>query len=169
MKFKNSNQISIFDEFTNLYGKTVDTLYPEMQAITVNVCTNDIISTVSSGDSPFFYDKDSNGYKIEYAPKCCDDYEFTDDEKFALIAHELGHIILDLKNQSNCDSQAEELQAEELQADKIASTIINKDYLKSALQKMANSIDMNNDWSELQGVSSPKQIKENLEERIKSL
>lgn len=162
MNFKVLNQIPIFDKFAIYYGKRVDTLYSEMQTITVNVCTNDIISTISSGDSPFFQGKDSNGYKIEYAIKCCDDYQFTDNEKFALIAHELGHIILELNNQDSDNLQ------EELQADEIASEIVDRNYLKNALQKIADLIDINNDWSELD-VSPTSETKNNLITRIESL
>lgn len=163
MKFKNSNQISIFDEFANLYGKTVDTLFPQIQAIVIDVSTNNAPSTTSSGDSPFLVNGNSNNYEIVYAIQCCNDCKFTNKEKFALIAHELGHIIIELNNQSSHDLQ------EELQADKIASKIVDGNYLKNALQKMANLIDINNDWSDILDVSPTNETVNNLITRIESL
>lgn len=163
MNFKNSNQIPIFDEFANLYGEIVDTHYSQIQAIAIDVSTSNTISTTSSGDSPFLVNGNSNNYEIVFAIQCCNDYKFTNEEKFALIAHELGHIIIELNNQSSHDLQ------EELQADKIASKIVDKNNLKNALQKIADLIDTNNDWSELDYVSKTKDIKKNLIIRIELL
>ena len=51
----------------------------------------------------------------------------------------------------------------------IASKIVDKNNLKNALQKIADLIDTNNDWSELDYVSKTKDIKKNLIIRIELL
>lgn len=122
MIFEHLDNNPIFNEFISKYRAVIDSLYPELQDITIRTRTDN--KTLS--DTPF--EGITTEQKITCSAKYCIACDLTDDEKLALIAHEVGHFVVG-DYIVNLD--------EEKAADQVAVRLVgSSSTLKNALQKM---------------------------------
>lgn len=124
MEFKNLDNTKIFDDFWDKYGKSLQ-------------FTNDIIVKSSNDDSDI---NNPYGFVPNYIPLTikrynipCSRFNFSQEEEFALIAHEFGHAYIQ-ENNIKCSNFAEECEA-----DDYAVTLGLRNDLKSALKNILNN------------------------------
>lgn len=130
MNFNNTDNTVIFDEFLQRYknqanlSKNIKTYSSSYE----NGSLSQAIKGIAGDDSPYichFID-----YEIMRSVKCCDICVFTQEEEFALIAHELGHL--------NAYDKGLNLTVlnDEMYADRLAVHLGLRDAMISALLKM---------------------------------
>lgn len=125
-----------FDSFINKYKRIIVNLYSILNNIIINVVDINHVSSISWVFNQKDYDDSPYGSNT-LNPYYIVDNEIgfganlTEDEKHALIAHEIGHIYLKLSNANQGGLK------EELEADRFACTIGLQSALKSALIKVA--------------------------------
>lgn len=125
-----------FDSFINKYKHIIVNLYSILNNIIINVVDINHVSSISLVFNQKDYDDSPYGSNT-LNPYYIVDNEIgfganlTEDEKHALIAHEIGHIYLKLTNANQGGLN------EELEADKFACSIGLQSALKSALIKVA--------------------------------
>lgn len=130
------NSFNDFDSFINKYRQIIVTHYPQLNNTIINVVDVDNVSIISEVFKKADYEDSPYGSNT-LDPYFIVDNEIgfggnlTEDEKHALIAHEIGHIYLKLSN-ANLGGLNEELAA-----DKFACSIGLQSDLKSALIKIA--------------------------------
>lgn len=171
MKFINKDNTPIFDTFMNKYGQEVNYLYPELKdvEITVSTLTQEEKESPDENneDSPFVCDVDKN--TIKCSDEDCIRCGLNNDEKMALIAHEVGHFVIDRRGLTPPCPIDEYNEKEEKLADGFAVQVVDEDDLISALQKMADNISTKNDENEDWGYPTSKDEKEHFIQRIKNL
>lgn len=141
MDFINNHNIStfqVFRSFADKYKQSIEFNYPILVNQSIKVVNNDCIDEVLDGDLLF------NKHDFEGSPYSChtqkvfindntDIYSsinLTDEEKHALIAHEIGHIYTSLNNGGPVSWD------DENDADDFAISLGLKTVLKSALEKL---------------------------------
>lgn len=148
MIFNNPNKEALFDGFQKNYMSDIDGLYKDVnqQYFQTDVYTdtgnftgfaNDEkrgIYNPQNSDTPFQCLNNFMGHtEIMRHRACCDAGGFTQEEQYALIAHEIGHFI----------AAIERIQVygldEEVFADSIAVKIGLKNEIVSAIQKLIES------------------------------
>ena len=146
MIFKNINNLSVVDYFVAKYGDIIVNKYPQLENLGIKTC----IDTQAKGwlkevdndkNSPYMSNPACNViFKHEDSFNKCG---FIAEEEMAMIAHELGHIIIAriLKQETENPFQ------KECQADDYPISLGLADAMKSALNKMikANICPENND------------------------
>lgn len=171
MKFIYKDNTPIFDTFMNKYGQEVNYLYPELKDVEITVSTLTQEEKESpyenNKDSPFVCDVDKN--TIKCSDEDCIRCGLNNDEEMALIAHEVGHFVIDRRGLTPPCPIGEYNEKEEKLADGFAVQVVDEDYLISALQKMADNISTKNDENEDWGYSTSKDEKEHFIQRIKNL
>lgn len=159
MKYSNLNRIPLIDEFINTYGKTINEKVSQAKdAKRFSILTINFISEKNHPEcTDFLFDfveKDFyfkiNGNIIAYHEGNCEALHLTKEERFAMIAHEFGHLILVSPDEN--DSLKKELFADEM-----AVQLGLKSHLVSGLMKfilcggMENKIQIQeriNHWSD---------------------
>ena len=130
MNFTNNYHIKIFDDFYSAYGQQIDKLWLELKDVVIDVYDKDsarlkdyIINRDVFGDmsgeinSPFqcypkfqYYNQTFND--IIMRGDLCNTAHLTQQEQFALIAHEIGHFVSKYKN-TGLNGQADEFYADD--------------------------------------------------------
>lgn len=147
MNFTNNYHIKIFDDFYSVYGQQIDKLWLELKDVVIDVYDKDsarlkayIINRDVFGDmsgeinSPFqcypkFQYHNQTFNDIIMRGDLCNTANLTQQEQFALIAHEIGHFVSSYRNTGLKD------QEDELYADDRAVELGLRCELASALQK----------------------------------
>lgn len=141
MNFNNLDSTDIFDKFFRKYVSQIN-----LNA-TLNVCSSDykgddakLLAAFRSLDEPNYKELDNTPFvgvvhkdstcEIVCSVKCYAQCGFSEEEAFAIIAHELGHIERDI---ITCQPGGLE---DEIEADKFAVKLGLKNELINALQKM---------------------------------
>ena len=186
MIFTNKYNIQVFEDFMQLYSQKIDTFWPELKDVIIDVYDKD---SAQLKDYIINHDKseDLSG-NIDSLFQCYPNYEYNNQtyndiimrgdlcqkanlsqqEQFALIAHEIGHFVLTYKN-TGLIGQEEEFYAD----DRAAELGLGKD-LASALQKYMKIIAVQNSPDPFlkmlqQQHDSVKNMKVLLQERIDRL
>lgn len=123
----------LVSDFCSRYATSINQKYPSL----IHVCLEGIQLQIGENipdnvdkDSPFQIDTSNSPYELYELQETINKMNLTNYECFALIAHELGHV---LAKQNGNDSGDE---AEEKYADGIAKDIVGKDEIASAIDKM---------------------------------
>lgn len=134
MIFLNVNNLSVVTDFEKLYGLQLCNSYPELTSTQIKIYTDKlgdgwIKNWDSSNDSPYTSNHAINEImrSDEIYNKCC----FSREEEFAILAHELGHIVIGKKGLKIMNNLQEEKEA-----DRLAVSLGLKEPLKIAIQKM---------------------------------
>lgn len=186
MNFTNKYNIQVFEDFLQSYSQTIDAFWPELKGVIIDVYDKD---SAQLKDYIINHDKfeDLSG-NIDSLFQCYPNYEYnnqtyndiimrrdlcqkanlTQQEQFALIAHEIGHFVLTYKN-IELIGKEEEFYAD----DRAAELGLGKD-LASALQKCMTILPVQNSTDPFlnmlqQQHDSVKNMKVLLQERIDRL
>ena len=186
MIFTNKYNIHVFEDFMQLYSQKIDTFWPELKGVIIDVYDKD---SAQLKDYIINHDKfeDLSG-NIDSLFQCYPNYEYnnqtyndiimrrdlcqkanlTQQEQFALIAHEIGHFVLTYKN-TGLIGQEEEFYAD----DRAAELGLRKDIV-SALQKCMTILPVQNSTDPFlnmlqQQHDSVKNMEVMLQERIDRL
>lgn len=186
MIFTNKYNIQVFEDFMQSYSQTIDAFWPELKGVVIDVYDKD---SAQLKDYIINHDKfeDLSG-NIDSLFQCYPNYEYNNQtyndiimrrdlcqkanlsqqEQFALIAHEIGHFVLTYKN-IELIGQEEEFYAD----DRAAELGLRKD-LASALQKCMTILPVQNSTDPFlkmlqQQHDSVKNMKVMLQERIDRL
>lgn len=186
MNFTNNYHIKIFDDFYSAYGQQIDKLWPELKDVVIDVYDKDsarlkdyIINRDVFGDmsgeinSPFqcypkFQYHNQTFNDIIMRGDLCNTANLTQQEQFALIAHEIGHFVSSYRN-TGLKDQEEERYAD----DRAAELGLGKD-LANALDKCMAIVPMQNSTDPLvqmlqKQYGSHGKMKDKTKERIKRL
>ncbi len=153
MKFINKDNTPIFDAFIVKYkdqinlNKDIDTCSSSYKDSKIEeIVSQDLTEEQKNkflNDSPYIGNPIVN--EIRRSNEFCDICPFTEEEEFALIAHEIGHFVsFDLNNIFNITDK--ELEEDEIKADNYAVNLGLGNAMKKALLKMqkANISTINN-------------------------
>lgn len=157
MEYNNLNKIPLIDEFINTYGKKINEKASQAKdakrfsTLTINFISEkkypkSIDSLFDFSEKNFFFK--INGNIIAYHERNCDALNLSKEERFAMIAHEFGHLILVSVEEGDFFKR-------ELFADEMAVQLDLKSHLISGLMKFLSS----------EGMENKKQI----QDRIKRL
>lgn len=140
MKYNNLNKIPLIDEFIKTYGKTINEKASQVKdAKRLSNLTIIFISEEKqpkSSDSLFDFSEKNFFFKIcgniiAYHEGNCDALNLSKEERFAMIAHELGHQIL-------VPLTEKDFLKRELLADEMAVQLGLKSHLISGLMKLVS-------------------------------
>lgn len=134
MIFDNVNKLQVVADFEALYGEELCNDYPELTKNTIKIYTD----KEGNGWIKKWNDRDDSPYTSNHAineimrseevyDKCC----FTQEEEFAIIAHELGHIAAGKRGEKSEDGFIEEKKADQMAAKLGLATP-----MQTAIQKM---------------------------------
>lgn len=99
MKWNNVDSIELFDRFKQKYKKIVDPIFEDADIDLVNFIGNSgPYASFLLGPQDYFK---SNNDTVAYHEANCNAIGFGENEKFAIIAHELGHILHHANNYNN--------------------------------------------------------------------
>ena len=142
MNFNNLDNTKIFDDFFQKYGGFI-TFQKNVSVYSSTYLKGKLYQRMlrmeSKDDSP--YGCDGEYLEIRRSNKNCDSCNFDTEEEFALIAHEIGHLIaysnkFSIPQTKKVDLPTpEEEEEEEIEADNYAVSLGLGDKLKSALLK----------------------------------
>lgn len=186
MNFTNKYNIQIFEDFLQLYSQKIDTFWPELKGVIIDVYDKDsaqlkdyIINHNVHGDlsgniDSLFqcypnYEYNNQTYNdIIMRGDLCQKANLTQQEQFALIAHEIGHFV---SAYSNTGFRG---QKDECYADDMAAKLGLRKDLVSALQKCMTILPEQNSTDPFlnmlqQQHDSVKNMKVMLQERIDRL
>lgn len=186
MNFTNKYNIQVFEDFMQLYSQKIDAFWPELKGVIIDVYDKD---SAQLKDYIIYHDKfgDLSVY-IDCTFQCYPNYEYNNQtyndiimrgdlcqkanlsqqEQFALIAHEIGHFV---SAYSNTGLRG---QKEECYADDMAAKLGLRNDLVSALQKCMAILPVQNSTDPFlnmlqQQHDSVKNMKVLLQERIDRL
>lgn len=138
MIFNNVNNLPVVTQFETAYGARILQEYPELANKSIKIYTDKqgggfIKKWGNGNDSPY-----TSNYVVCEIMRSEDVYSkcgFSVEEEYAIIAHELGHMIAGIRDEKTTNNLQEEKNA-----DQIAVKLGLANYMKSAIQKM---IDLN--------------------------
>ncbi len=91
MKWNNVDSIDLFDRFKQEYEEIVNAIFGDASIDLVNfIGSNNPYAGFLLGPQDYFK---SNNDTVAYHEENCNTIGFGENEKFAIIAHELGHIL----------------------------------------------------------------------------
>lgn len=153
--FVRNPEIQLFTGFINRFGNA-ESLRDRTERIAV-VVPGDMLAGVFCDSEPFAFNKAINKGSIWYNEHKVNEIGLDQEECYACIAHELGHMMD--SNQRNLEHQ----QDREFYADSIACKLGLGNSMISALYKMIDYYQQPN------GAADDNVCKDNLEERINVL
>lgn len=138
MIFQNVNNLPVVTDFEVLYGQQLCNNCPELTNIDIRIYTDKqgdgwIKKWDESNNSPY-----TSNHVVNEIMRSEDVYEkcgFTREEEYAILAHELGHIVTGKRRQKTMNNLQEEKNA-----DQMAVSLGLSGAMKTAIQKM---IDLN--------------------------
>ena len=130
--------IPFLASFMDIYDDKLNVEHPELNDIELQ-STETIPQNggLTSDDSPYMESPciGQNKSFVLYRNKdLCKEMGLSEIEQYSLIAHEIGHIIFNIKGANG------DLLAEECYADEVAARIVGKDYILSALKRIREYI-----------------------------
>lgn len=142
MHFHNVSNINIFDSFFKLHGLSINAILNENESTEIKIFdSNRQEGKAILLPSDYLASNPVLGYKnIAMNEVNCAIIDLTIEEKYAMIAHEIGHIFDSSKDLTNSQLQ------KEITADEMACNIGLQNDLISGLMKIINSMshsDMN--------------------------
>lgn len=153
--FVRNPEIQLFTDFINRFGDA-KSLRNRTERITV-VVPGDMLARVFCDSEPFAFNRVINNGCIWYNEYKVNEIGLDQEECYACIAHELGHMMD--SNQRNLEHQ----QDREIYADSIACKLGLGDSMISALYKMIDYYQQPN------GAADDNMCKDNLQKRINVL
>lgn len=153
--FVRNPEIQLFTDFINRFGNA-ESLRDRTERITV-VLPEDSLAGAFCASEPFAFNKAINKGSIWYNECKVNEIGLDQEECYACIAHELGHMMD--SSQRNLEHQ----QDREINADRIACELGLGDSMISALHKMINYYQQPN------GAADDNMCKDNLLKRINVL
>ena len=153
--FVRNPEIQLFTDFINRFGNA-ESLRDRTERITV-VLPEDSLAGVFCDSEPFAFNKAINKGSIWYNECKVNEIGLDQEECYACIAHELGHMMD--PNQRNLEHQ----QDREITADRIACELGLGNSMISALNKMIDY------YQQPDGAADNNVCKDNLQERINVL
>lgn len=153
--FVRNPEIQLFTDFINRFGDA-KSLRNRTERITV-VVPGDMLAGAFWDSEPFAFNRDINKGCIWYNEYKVNEIGLDQEECYACIAHELGHMMD--SNQRNLEHQ----QDREIYADSIACKLGLGDSMISALHKMIGYYQQPN------GAADDNMCKDNLQKRINVL
>lgn len=151
LRFHNPHNLFVFSQFYSLYAKRACLLWPELMHLSIDVYNNHHLKSFMTApgtlctptvlcDTPylsFCFRHTANGTienDIIENTYLCTNTSLTPDERYALIAHELGHFVETARQSTFRDGFQEESTC-----DQYAVQLGMKAEIKSALQKLLNA------------------------------
>ena len=153
--FVRNPEIQLFTDFINRFGNA-ESLRDRTERITV-VLPEDSLAGAFCDSEPFAFNKAINKGSIWYNECKVNEMGLDQDECYACIAHELGHMMD--PNQRNLEHQ----QDREITADRIACELGLGNSMISALNKMIDY------YQQPDGAADNNVCKDNLQKRINVL
>ena len=137
MIFNNINNIPVVKDFEDLYGGPLCKDNPELVDLNIKIYTNKqgdgfIKEWDNSDDSPY-----TSNHLVNEIMRSEDVYykcNFTKEEEYAILAHELGHIVAAKRGNKSMDNLQEEKNA-----DQMAVSLGLVIPMQAAIQKMINA------------------------------
>lgn len=134
MIFNNVNNLQAVTDFEALYSQQLLSSYPELSQHTVKIYTDKegdgfIRQNDVRNDSP--YTSNHIVHEIMRSEEVYNKCNFTREEEFVILAHEIGHMIAGWKGEK-CDNNLEE----EKRADQMSASLGLGEEMKSAIEKM---------------------------------
>ena len=134
MIFKNINNLQVVTDFEAIYGQKLSTEYPELANLGIKIYTDKqgsgFIKTYDGrNDSPY-----TSNHVVNEIMRSEDVYGrcgFSREEEFAILAHELGHIVQGKRGQKSTNNLEEEMNA-----DQIATYLGLGEHMATAIQTM---------------------------------
>lgn len=138
MVFNNLNNLPVVTQFEAIYGSQIEQEYPELANKRIRIYTDQqgdgfIKQWDDRNDSPYTSNHVVN--EIMRTEEIYNRCEFTVQEEYAILAHELGHMIARFRGE-----KVQNNLQEEKNADQMTVNLGLADHMKSAIQKM---IDLN--------------------------
>lgn len=162
MNFNNLDKTKIFDTFCQKFKDKIN-LNSTISVYNSDYKEGNIVRQLelTGNDSPYICDVQNS--EIMRSESICSTCNFTLEEEFALIAHELGHFNVRLNNIKCNDTHDEECNAD----DYVVNLGLGKE-LKSALIKICdNCQDSSEEWYDI--LPNLQNLKKDLEKRIARL
>lgn len=137
MIFNNNNSIPAVTGFEALYGCQLCRDYPELVDFDIMIYTDQqgngwIKKLDNSNDTPYI-----SNHILNEIMRCEDAYNkcnFTMEEEYAILAHELGHIVAGKRGEKSVNNLQEEINA-----DQMAVSIGLVSQMMKAIQKMIDA------------------------------
>ena len=134
MIFQNVNDLPVVTDFEALYGQQLCNSCPELTNIDIRIYTDKqgngwIKKWDDSNNSPY-----TSNHAVNEIMRSEDVYEkcgFTREEEYAILAHELGHMVMGKRGQKSMNNLQEEKNA-----DQMAVSLGLSGAMKTAIQKM---------------------------------
>lgn len=138
MIFNNINNLKVVSDFEANFGSQLCEGYPELANMDIMIYTDKLGTGFikkwnDSNNSPY-----TSNHAVTEIMRSEDVYNecgFTEKEEFAILAHELGHVVAGKRGQKSDNNLQEELNA-----DQMAVSLGLANHMASSLQKM---IDLN--------------------------
>lgn len=138
MIFININELKVVADFEDIFGGQLCERYTDLANMDIRIYTDKqgsgfIKKWDSCNNSPY-----TSNHAVTEIMRSEDVYNrcgFTEEEEFAILAHELGHIVAGKRGEKSEDNFQEELNA-----DQMAVSLGLASHMASAIQKM---IDLN--------------------------
>ncbi len=127
MQFNNQYGIKIFDDFYSSFADEIEINWKELMHETIDLRDTLYMSIC------FRPTTDGDENDIIENTDLCKDLQLTDEERFALVAHEIGHFV-EMKNQRGKGDNEEEIACDEY-----AVVLGLEEPLKSALRKIVDA------------------------------
>lgn len=136
MIFDNINNLPVVTQFEAIYGAQITQKYPELANKSIKIYTNQlgkgfIKQWDDRNDSPYTSNHVVN--EIMRSEEIYNRCGFTVEEEYAILAHELGHMIAGFRGE-----KVQNNLQEEKNADQMTVNLDLADHMKSAIQKMIN-------------------------------
>lgn len=136
MIFNNINNLPVVTQFEAIYGEQIAQEYPELANKSIRIYTDQqgegfIKKCDDRNDSPYTSNHVVN--EIMRSEEIYIRCGFTIEEEYAILAHELGHMIAGLRGE-----KVQNNLQEEKNADQMTVNLGLADHMKSAIQKMIN-------------------------------
>ena len=136
MIFNNINNLPVVTQFEAIYGEQIAQEYPELANKSIRIYTDQqgegfIKKWDDRNDSPYTSNHVVN--EIMRSEEIYIRCGFTIEEEYAILAHELGHMIAGVRGE-----KVQNNLQEEKSADQMTVNLGLADHMKSAIQKMIN-------------------------------
>lgn len=151
MEFNNYAQLHVFDNFFRIYGERLNTITEVKESDIHEICiVSETRCQKKAGVAIFLFDKPDFFFECQlcFTPPyigCseahCIAINLTEEEKYAMIAHELGHIYF---TPHFYPSTEKKYLNKELNADSMAVRLDLKESLISGLEKLEKCKDVKN-------------------------
>ena len=140
LQFINRQNIAIFNSFSENFLKVINEIH-DGNTITIEIINSQhpFFSAVADSTDPFATNTIMNPQVITINEQVCLHLNLTQEKQYAIIAHEIGHILDDTARQPNNQL------IRECNADQFAVNLGLSQYLISGLEKIIDCSDYSNE------------------------